>query len=99
METVEVGDISLVDLYGYKGTADSGLIASALDAIAADQEQLFVDTWVIVTNNRTVEAMGNQQGVLTMKLAGLAAMIGEPLAPPVGATLLETTAEPQATKT
>ena len=56
MRTVEVGDIGLVDLYGNKGTADPGLIASALDALAADEGKLFPDAWVIVTNDRAVEA-------------------------------------------
>ena len=86
MKTVEVGDTSLVDLYGNKGTADPGLVASALDALAADEGMLFPDAWVIVTNDRAVEAMANEHGVPTMKPACLATLIDEARAPLVGVT-------------
>ena len=36
MESLDVGDSSLVDLYGNKGMADPGLVASVRDASATD---------------------------------------------------------------
>jgi hypothetical protein len=54
MKTVEAGDTGLVDLYKNKGAADPGLVASVLDAIAADEGKLFCDTWVFVTNDHAV---------------------------------------------
>ena len=75
MQTVEVGDTSLVDLYGNKGAADPGLIASALDAIALDAERLFADTWVLVTNDRAVEAKAAGLDITTLRPADLAALI------------------------
>jgi hypothetical protein len=75
MKTVVVGDTSLVDLYGNKGTADPGLIASARDAIAADEGRMFPDTWVIVTNDRAVMATARKHGISTMEPSDLAALI------------------------
>ncbi|MEV7398620.1 hypothetical protein [Aeromicrobium sp. NPDC092404] len=75
MKTVEVGDTSLVDLYGNTGAADPGLVASALHAIALEEEQLFADTWVIVTNDRAVEAAASGHGIPVLRPAVLAAMI------------------------
>lgn len=49
-----VGDTRLIDLYKINGAADPGLIASILDAIAADDGMLFSDTWVLVTNDHAV---------------------------------------------
>ena len=67
MKTVGVGDTGLVDLYKNKGAADPGLIASALEAIAADDGKLFCDTWILVTNDRAVEAKAAEFGVVTMR--------------------------------
>lgn len=75
MKTVEVGDIRLVDLYGNKGAADPGLIASARDAIAVDEERLLPDIWVIVTNDRAVEATAAEHGGETLRPAELATLI------------------------
>lgn len=75
MKTVEVGDTSLIDLYGNKGAADPGLIASARDATEADAETLFADVWVIVTNDRAVQATAAEHCIRTMKPADLAALI------------------------
>ena len=63
MSNVEIGDTSLVDLYGNKGTADPGLIASALDVIAAGEDALFSDVWVVVTNDSGVEQAAIRHGV------------------------------------
>lgn len=84
MKTVEVGDTSLVDLYGNKGTADPGLIASARDAVAADEWKMFADTWVIVTNDRAVQATAAQHCIPTKKPADLAALIDASLTLAVG---------------
>lgn len=80
MKTVEVGDTGLVDLYKNKGAADPGLIASAIDAIAADEGKLFCDTWVIVTNDRAVEAKAAKFRVATIKPEELAERIDTSLA-------------------
>ena len=75
MKTIEIGDTSLVDLYANKGAADPGLIASARDAIAVDEGRLFADTWVIVTNDRAVEATAAEHCIPTLRPADLAALI------------------------
>lgn len=67
MKTVDVGDTGLVDLYKNKGAADPGLIASALEAIAADDGKLFCDTWILVTSDRAVEAKAAEFGVVTVR--------------------------------
>ncbi|QTE30886.1 hypothetical protein [Pengzhenrongella sicca] len=67
MKTVDVGDTGLVDLYKNKGTADPGLIASALDAIAADEGKLLGDTWILVTNDRAVEAKAVEFGIAVVR--------------------------------
>lgn len=77
MASVEVGDTSLVDLYGNKGAADPGLIASALDAITAGKDALFSDDWVIVTNDGGVEKAAARHGVVTIKPEELAALVDE----------------------
>lgn len=69
--------LSLIDLYGNKGSADPGLVASALDAIAADEGALFRDDWIIVTNDAGVEDATARHGVATIKAAELAALIDE----------------------
>jgi len=67
MKTVDVGDVALVDLYKNKGAGDPGLIASALEAIAADEGKLLGDTWILVTNDRAVEAKAAEFGITLMK--------------------------------
>src|SRR6478735_5102693 len=67
MGQIEAGDTSLVDLYANKGTADPGIIGT-VRALRAEQEGLlFADTWVIVTNDRAVEAAATDHGIPTMK--------------------------------
>ncbi|HAM21198.1 MAG TPA: hypothetical protein DCQ04_02790 [Actinobacteria bacterium] len=75
MAGVAAGDTTLVDLYANKGTADPGLVASALDAIAANEGALFEDEWSIVTNDRAVENAAARHGIMTIKPAELSALI------------------------
>lgn len=77
MADVSVGDISLVDLYRNKGSADPGLVASALAQIAANEGALFIDDWVIVTNDGGVEDAAARHSVATIKPAELAYFIDE----------------------
>ena len=77
MSQLTIGDTSLVDLYGNKGTADPGLVASALDAMAANEGALFHDEWAVVTNDRGVEDAAARHGVATIKPAKLARLIDE----------------------
>ncbi len=77
MAGVAVGDLSMIDLYGSKGSADPGLVASALDAIAADEGALFGDDWIIVTNYGGVEDAAARHGVATIKPTELAALIDD----------------------
>lgn len=75
MTGVAVGDTSLVDLYGNKGSADPGLVASALDAMASGEGVLFSDDWIVVTNDGGVEGAAARHGVATIRAAELAALI------------------------
>lgn len=54
MSTVIPGDMSLVDLYANKGSADPLLIACALDATRDDERFLVRPTWVIVSDDKAV---------------------------------------------
>lgn len=75
MTGVAVGDTSLVDLYGNKGSADPGLVASALDAMASEEGVLFSDEWMVVTNDSGVEEAAGRHGVATIRVAELATLI------------------------
>lgn len=75
MKTVEVGDTRLVDLYKNKGTADPGLLASVLDAIAADDGKFFFDNWVLVTNDCAVAEKAAELRIATIKPDELAELI------------------------
>jgi hypothetical protein len=75
MAGVEVGDISLVDLYGNKGAADPGLVATVLAAMAAQDGYLFPDIWVIVTADNAVLELADRYQIPTMTPADLAALI------------------------
>ena len=55
--------------------ADPGLVASALDAIAAEDGTLSPDTCVIVTNDRAQAAVAAQHSVSTIQPAHLGARI------------------------
>lgn len=75
MRTVGVGDTRLVDLYKNKGTADPGLVASVLAAMAADDGMFFYDTWVLVTNDHAVAEKAAEFCIVTIKPEELAARI------------------------
>lgn len=75
MADVEVGDTDLVDLYGNKGAADPGLVATVLARAAAQDGHLFPDEWVIVTLDRAVQDAAKRQHVATMPPSDLAGLI------------------------
>jgi hypothetical protein len=75
MKSVAAGDTGLVDLYKNKGAADPGLIASVLDAIAADDGKLFFDTWVLVTNDHAVAEKAAEFSIAAIKPDALAELI------------------------
>ena len=75
MKTVDDGDTGLVDLYRNTGAADPGLVASVLDAMAADNGKFFSDTWVLVTNDHAVATKAAEFGVVTIKPDELARLI------------------------
>lgn len=72
MKTVPVEDTKLIDLYNYKGTADPILVAMA---IVLSSEDLFADSWVIVTEDKEVIATAQQFSVETLTSRGLARVI------------------------
>ena len=63
MGAVLDGDTALVDLYANKGAADPILIACALEAADATQDQLFASTWFVVSNDKAVRTMCATLGV------------------------------------
>jgi len=75
MKSVEPGDMGLVDLYKNLGAADPGLVASVLEARAADDGKFFADKWVLVTNDQAVEKLAAAFGVPTLKPKQLAERI------------------------
>lgn len=72
MATVPVGHIGFVNLYTYKGTADPILVAMAL---ALSTEDLFSDTWVIVTEDKEVRAKAKEFSIGTLTPKELAETI------------------------
>lgn len=72
MKTVPVGHTGLVNLYTYKGTADPILVAMA---VVLSTEDLFSDTWVIVTNDREVTAKAKEFSIGTLTPKELADVI------------------------
>ena len=75
MRTVPLGDIRLIDLYKNRGAADPGLIATILEAIAAEEGMLFSDIWVLVTNDRAVADKAAEFSVASIRPEELAALI------------------------
>lgn len=74
METVAAGDTRLVDLYGNKGAADPGLIASVLEAADDDANKLSSDVWILVTNDRAAAGKAAEFDIAVItpiELAGL----------------------------
>ncbi len=72
MKTVPVGHTKFIDLYSYKGTADPILVALA---VVLSNEDLFSDTWVIVTLDKEVVAKAKEFDVDTMTPKQLASVI------------------------
>jgi hypothetical protein len=72
MKTVPVGHTKLIDLYNYKGTADPILVATA---VVLSTEDLFSDTWVIVTQDKEVRAKAKEFSIDTMTSKELADVI------------------------
>lgn len=77
MKTVPVGHTKLIDLYNYKGTADPILVAMA---VVLSTEDLFSDTWVIVTEDKEVTAKAKEFSIDTMTPKLLADVIDAAIA-------------------
>lgn len=75
MQTVPIGDKSLVDLYGNKGAADPILVATALVLNCPEKPTLFDDVWAIVTNDQAVREKAEEFGIATTPPVELAALI------------------------
>lgn len=74
MKTVPAGHTGLIDLYRFTGTADPILVAMAL---ALGTQDLFADSWVIVTDDKAVAAKAAEFSIDTMTPKELAAVIDE----------------------
>ena len=74
MATITPGDLSLVDLYHFKGTADPVLIAAAL---AADhgEGRLWPTEWHVVSDDNAVRDTASLLGVPWLSRAGLVELI------------------------
>ena len=79
MKTVSIGHTKFIDLYNYKGTADPILVAMA---VVLCTEDLFSDTWVIVTQDKEVSAKANEFSIDTMTPKELAEVIDAVTAAP-----------------
>lgn len=75
MQTVPIGDKTLVDLYGNKGAADPILVATALVMNNPEKPSLFDDVWVIVTNDGAVREKAYEFRIKTTTPQELAALI------------------------
>ncbi len=79
MKTVPVGHTKLIDLFNNKGTADPILVATA---IVLSTENLFADTWVIVTQDKEVSAKAKEFFIDTMTTKELVDIIDAATAAP-----------------
>ena len=75
MQTLEAGDTQLIDLYGNKGAADPGLIASILEAADDDANKLLSDSWILVTNDQAVAGKAGEFAVAVITPTELAKLI------------------------
>ncbi|WP_159081695.1 hypothetical protein [Nocardioides sediminis] len=72
MKTVPAGHMGLVNLYRYKGTADPILVAMA---VVLSTQDLFSDTWLIVTEDKEVRAKAKEFSIDTLTPKELAEVI------------------------
>jgi len=79
METLEAGDTRLIDLYGNKGAADPGLIASILEADDDDANKLLSDSWILVTNDQAVAVKAAEFDISVITPMELAILIDDSL--------------------
>jgi hypothetical protein len=77
MASVPVGDRDLVDLYGNKGAADPGMVATALVLNNPTEPSLFEPTWIVVTRDKAVLAKATEFSIATESPDGLAKMIDD----------------------
>lgn len=63
MSTVPSSDTKLVNLYANKGSADPLLIACALHGMEVASAFLWGPTWIVVSNDKAVQAKGAELGV------------------------------------
>lgn len=63
MKTVRTDDFKLVDLYGNRGNADPILVATALTGMRQAAETLFIEEWVVVSDDHAVRAKASELGV------------------------------------
>lgn len=75
MASVPVGDRDLVDLYGNKGAADPGMVATALVLNNPTEPSLFEPTWVVVTRDKAVLAKAAEFSLGTESPESLAKII------------------------
>lgn len=75
MATVPIDDMSLVDLYANKGTADPVLIATALSIMDEEQQTLLPRECVILTDDKAVRAKAWEFGVAVMTVEDFTAQV------------------------
>lgn len=60
MNSVPVGDTSLVNLYANTGNADPLVVATALDGVRSNDSALFGVTWTVVSGAKAVQAKARE---------------------------------------
>lgn len=76
MATIPVDDTKLVDLYSNRGNADPLLVACAVDAQRRSSEGvLFAPTWVVVSDDKAVQAKAGEFGITVMANSQFAAVL------------------------
>lgn len=63
MATVPIADRKLVDLYANRGNADPLVVACAIDGQRKSDEGLFGPAWVVVSNDKAVQAKAAEFGI------------------------------------
>jgi len=63
MATVPISDVKLVNLYANRGNADPLVVACAVDGQRKSNKRLFGPAWVVVSNDKALQAKAAEFGI------------------------------------
>lgn len=76
MSTIKPSD-GLIDLYNNEGNGDIMLLATALSEMAATEELLFGDRWIIATDDQKLRNKATELGIAVCSAQAFRALVDE----------------------